>query len=134
MPFTTVFIRNPKSWDELSRAIRNMTRNVAAEVRYCASVEELSGDARVVDVVVMELKGAAHYALEIYWKGLCDVADDAVAMYLALSLDDDVICSDVGPNPQAWLLTKPSGTIDDIDLDIEQLDGHGRVVYKVRRS
>ena len=108
-----------------------LTRNRATDVRYVGDVENLSEQKTIVDVVVMQLTGEADYALEIYWKGMVALADDAVGMYLANALGSTVIISDDDPSPYSWLRLLPNGIIEKIDLDIEQLDEHSTVTYKV---
>jgi hypothetical protein len=108
-----------------------LTRNAASDIRYISSVEELSEDKTVIDIVVMELRGLADYAMEIYWKGMNELADDAVGMYLANMLQSPAIVSDDEPSPYSWLRLSPNGIIDQIDLDIEQLDENSTVLYVV---
>ena len=52
-------------------------------------------------------------------------------MYLTNALDSNVIVADDDPSPYAWLLLKPNGAIEKIDLDIEKLDENSHVEYKV---
>ncbi len=134
MRFTTALIQQPSSWDALTGAVVALTRNRAVDIRYVAGVEELNGLSGVVHIVVMELSGAAQYAIEIHWAGLCDLADDAIAMHLACSIDSEVIISDDDLSPRSWLLLRPDGTLHEIEMDLKQLDEHNRVVYKVKPS
>jgi len=113
----------------LTSSVATLTRNRAVDIRYVADVEELNGLPDVVHIVVMGLSGASRYAIEIYWADLCDLAEDAIAMHIACSIESEVIISDDGPSPYSWLLIGCDGTIQKIDLDIEQLDEHNCVVY-----
>ena len=71
------------------------------------------------------------YAIEVYWKGMTDVPEDAIAVYLAATLDSSVIISDDSVNPYSWLLVSPSGQVEIIDLDIVQLDESSTVSFRV---
>ena len=131
MSFTSVLIREPKSRDDLTRALLALTSNVAEGVRYIASGDELSEAPQLVQVITMSLRGEAQYALEIYWSGLCDLADEAVAIYLAIAIQDQVIFSDDTPDPFRWLMATSSGLVQVIDLDVERLDDEGFVAYTI---
>ena len=131
MCFSSVFINSPPDWEAVSKAVAALARNAASDIRYISSVEELSDDKTVIEIVVMELRGQADYAMEIYWKGMNLLADDAVGMYLANALQSPVIISDDDPSPYSWLRLSPNGIIDQIDLDIEQLDDNSTVSYTV---
>ena len=131
MCFSTLFIKKPQDWATITNAVKALTRNRASDIRYIGDVENLSDEKSVVDVVVMQLTGNADYALEIYWKGMMTLADDAVGMYLANALGTAVIVSDDSPSPYSWLRLSPNGIIENIDLDIEQLDEHSIVSYKI---
>ena len=111
-------------------AIIALTRNCAADVRYIGSDEDLSDDMSIVEIVVIRFQGKADFWLQIYWKGMADLADDAVGMYLANALGSPVIISDDSPSPYSGLLLTPGGTIEKIYLDIEKLDEHSIVDYK----
>jgi hypothetical protein len=131
MCFSTLFIKEPRDWATITNAVKALTRNRASDVRYVGDVENLSDEKSIVDVVVMQLTGDADYALEIYWKGMMELADDAVGMYLANALGAAVIISDDNPSPCTWLRLSPNGIIENIDLDIEKLDEHSIVKYKI---
>ena len=129
--FSSLFIKTPKDWAALTDAAMTLARNRASYVRYIADIEDLSEDKLIVDIVVMQLHGDADYALEIYWKGMTDLADDAVGMYFANALGSAVIISDDDPSPGSWLRLTPDGIIEKIHLDIKQLDEHSIVKYEV---
>ena len=131
MCFSSVFINSPSDWKTVTRAVAALARNAASDIRYIGSVEEMSEDKTVIDIVVMELRGQADFAIEIYWKGMNELADDAVGMYLANALQSPVIVSDDDPSPYSWLRLSPNGIIEQIDLDIEQLDDNSTVSYVV---
>jgi len=131
MCFSTLFIKEPQNWATITNALKSLTRSGVSDIRYIGDVEDLTDDKSVVDVVVMQLTGQADYALEIYWKGMMTLADDAVGMYLANALGSAVIVSDDSLSPYSWLRLSPSGIIENIDLDIEQLDEHSIVRYKI---
>ncbi|MEI8016945.1 MAG: hypothetical protein WCH39_02040 [Schlesneria sp.] len=130
MCYSLLFIKAPKDWATITNAVIALTRNSAVDVRYVASIEDLTDDMSIVEIVVMQLSGKADYALQIYWKNMAILADDAVGMYLANALDAPVIISDDGPSAYSWLLLTPGGIIQKIDLDIVQLDEHSIVEYK----
>lgn len=131
MCFSTLFIKEPRDWSNITNALKALTKNRASDVRYVGDVENLSEEKSIVDVVVRQLTGDADYALEIYWKGMMTLADDAVGMYLANALGAAVIIWDDSPSPYSWLRLSPNGIIENIDLDIEQLDEHSIVSYKI---
>lgn len=134
MSFSTLFVNTPKDWDILTMAVKALTRNTATDVRYVSSIEDLSADKSIVDIVVMQLSGKADYALEIYWKGMANLAEDAVGMYMANALGSPVIVSDESPAPRSWLLLSPNGIMEQIVMDIDQLDEHSIVDYKVAEA
>lgn len=129
MCFSSLFIRTPKDWGTVTNAVMALTQNYAADVRLVASIEELSDDNSNVEIVVMQLRGKADYAIEIYWKGMAALADDAVGVYLANALGSPVIVSDMDPSANSWLRLTPDGMIEKINLDIKQLDEHAVVAY-----
>ena len=131
MCFSSVIINSPSDWNTVTRAVAALARNAVSDIWYIGSVEEMSEDKTVIDIVVMELRGQADFAIEIYWKGMNELADDAVGMYLANALQSPVIVSDDDPSPYSWLRLSPNGIMEQIDLDIEQLDENSTVSYVV---
>ncbi len=85
----------------------------------------------MINILVMELRGQADYALEIYWNGMNELADDTVGMYLAIALQSPVIVPDNAASPFSWLRLSPSGIIEQIDLDRERLHEDSTVSYVV---
>ena len=128
---TTAFIRQPKSWESLADSVMKMTQNQATEVRYAASADEISDEPGVVHVVVMELAGAADYAIEIYWAGMCDMPSDTVGMHIACSINADVLVTADDDSPRSWWLLSPNGVLRAVDLDVEELERSNRVVYQI---
>ena len=131
MQFTTVFIKAPNKWETVTSAVMALARNKATGVSYIASGDELSDDPTKVEIAVMQLEGAAAFALEIYWKEMVELEDDTVGMHLASMLKSDVIIQDRQLEPFGWLLLTANGKIINIDLDVVQLDASSRVVFNV---
>jgi hypothetical protein len=131
MSFSTLLIKSPNDWFTVANSLIALTQNVATDVHFVDSIEKLCDDSSIVDVVVMQLHGQADYALEIYWKGMANLADDTVGMHLAFSIGSAVIVSNNDPNPFLWLLLQPNGMIEEIEMDLDQLDLHSIVAYKL---
>lgn len=127
MMFNALIIKKPGDWETLTRSVKFLSRDKVSEVRYITSVEDLTEDPAVVDIVLMAVTGQADCAIEIY--GL-DLSDNAVGMHIAVSTGQPVIIARNTPNPYEWQLLHPDGKIEDIDLDIEKLDEMSLVEYK----
>jgi hypothetical protein len=82
MTFNALIIKKPGDWETLTRSVNFLSRDKVSEMRYITSVEDLTEDPAVVDVVLMAVTGQADYAIEIY--GL-DLSDNAVGMHIAVS-------------------------------------------------
>ncbi len=129
----TLFIQAPNEWDKVSEALLALTRNMASEVRFLGSHADISADPAVVEVVVMELNGEADHALEIFWKGLTELAADSVGMYLAHALESPVLAPHTNPSSSAcWLRLLPGGMIEEIELDMSKLNDDSTVAYRAR--
>lgn len=129
MFITTVFIQAPNDWQIITRAVIALTRGVAADVRYIGSIDELSSNRAVVEIVVTSLQGEAAFALEIHWKGMTNLADDSVGMYLAKAVGSAMLAPRDTPSSDEWLLLEPDGGILEIELDVEQLNQNSTVSF-----
>jgi hypothetical protein len=129
MEFTTLFIQAPNNWEKLTAALMALTQGTASDVRFIATADEISDSDTTIDVVVTSLKGKADYALEIFWKGMTTLADDAIGVYVAMGLTSDVIVRYGATHPYTWQLLGPTGTIEEIQIDHAKLVDHCTVSY-----
>jgi hypothetical protein len=131
MAFNVLIIKKPRRWELVSSSIRALSRNDATEIRYITDIEDLSDDPSVVDVLLMSVTGEADYVMEIHGKSVLALLDDTVATHVAISTGQSVIVGRDTPNRCEWQLLGPDGRVEDIDLDIEKLDEHSEVQYRI---
>ena len=125
----TLLIQELSDWEKFDAALISLSSDEATVVNRVSSLEHLSDEQYLIEVVVSAVSGQANFGVEIYWKNSVEISDKALALHIAMMLKSPILVPDESLAPCAWLLILADGEVSKVNLDIDRLDDESVVAY-----